>query len=171
MSAPEPAVTLRRPVAADLDRLLDMMEPFNEEEGVSWSRAEAAPLVANLIADRSLGAIGIVACDAQVVGYAVVTWGFDLEWGGRDAFLTEIYLVPEARGRRIGVHALSLMEDVARAEGAKALLLMVRPENDPAVKLYAGAGYRSPPRTLLSKDLRDPTQRLPPSSSSSPRPG
>jgi len=162
MSLPMPDVTLRRAVASDLRRLLDMMEPFNAEEGVSWSRAEAAPLVAKLIDDGSLGAIGVVESSAQVVGYALVTWGFDLEWGGRDAFLTEIYLVPAARGQRIGVRALSLMEDLARAEGAKALHLMVRPENDPAVKLYAGAGYSSPPRTLLSKDLRSQTPRTSP---------
>jgi ribosomal protein S18 acetylase RimI-like enzyme len=159
MSLSAPNVTLRRAAATDVQRLLDMMEPFNREEGVTWNRSEAAPLVAKLIDDRSLGAIGIVEAGTEVAGYAVVTWGFDLEWGGRDAFLTEIYLVPSARGRRIGVRALSLMEDVARAEGAKALHLMVRPENDPAVKLYAGAGYRSPPRTLLSKDLRDETPR------------
>ena len=159
MSPPTPKVTLRRAVASDLQRLLDMMEPFNQEEGVSWNRLDAAPVVATLIDDRSLGAIGVVESGAQIVGYAVVTWGFDLEWGGRDAFLTEIYLVPSARGQRIGVRALSLMEDLARAEGAKALHLMVRPENAPAVKLYAGAGFRSPPRTLLSKDLRGPTAR------------
>jgi ribosomal protein S18 acetylase RimI-like enzyme len=154
LSAPE--ITLRRAVATDLQRLLDMMEPFNQEEGVSWSRPEAAPVVAKLIDDRSLGAIGVVESGTQVIGYAVVTWGFDLEWGGRDSFLTELYLVPSARGQRIGGRALALMEDVARAEGARALHLMVRPENHPAVKLYAGAGYRSPPRTLLSKDLRGP---------------
>jgi ribosomal protein S18 acetylase RimI-like enzyme len=158
MNLPAPDVSLRQAVPADLQRLLDMMEPFNDEEGVSWHRTEAAPLVAKLIDDRSLGAIGVVEHGGQIVGYAVVTWGFDLEWGGRDAFLTEIYLVPAARGRRIGVRALSLMEDVARAEGARALHLMVRPENRPAVKLYTGAGYSSPPRTLLSKDLRGGTR-------------
>jgi ribosomal protein S18 acetylase RimI-like enzyme len=154
-----PNVTLRRALATDLQPLLEMMERFNQEEGVIWNRSEAAPLVAKVIADRSLGAIGVVERGAPIVGYAVVTWGFDLEWGGRDAFLTEIYVVPAARGQRIGVRALSLMEDVARAEGAKALHLMVRPENGPAVKLYAGAGYESPPRTLLSKDLRGQTAR------------
>ena len=159
MSLSAPGVTLRRAAATDVQRLLDMMEPFNREEGVTWSRSDAAPLVAKLIDDRSLGAIGIVEAGGEVVGYGVLTWGFDLEWGGRDAFLTEIYLVPSARGQRIGGPALSRLEDLAHAEGAKALHLMVRPENDPAVKLYAGAGYRSPPRTLLSKDLRGQTPR------------
>ena len=154
MSLPAPNVTLRRATAADLHWLLAMMEPFYQGEGISWSPSNAQPSVAKLIDDPSLGAIGVVESDRQGVGYAVVTWGYDLEWGGRDAFLTEIYLLPSARGQGIGARALSLLEDIARAEGAKALHLMVRPDNAPAVRLYAGAGYRSPPRTLLSKDLR-----------------
>lgn len=154
MSTSAPYVTLRTAAPADLQPLLDMMGLFYKEEGIAWSQANARPLVAKLIGDASLGAIRVVDNGERIVGYAVVTWGYDLEWGGRDAFLTEIYLVPTARGQRIGARALSLIEEVARMEGARALHLMVRPENDPAVRLYAGAGYTSPPRTLLSKDLR-----------------
>jgi ribosomal protein S18 acetylase RimI-like enzyme len=157
MSPPPAAVTLRKATAADLDQLLEMMAPFNAEEGVVWSAANARPVVARLIEDSSLGAIGIIENEGDLAGYGVLTWGFDLEWGGRDAFLTELYLIPSARGQRIGTLALSLLEEVAQAQGASALHLMVRPENGRAVSLYAAAGYKSPPRTLLSKDLRRPT--------------
>src|ERR1022692_1120967 len=108
MSPPAPTVSLRSATSTDLDRLLDMMEPFYAEEGIGWSRATARPLVAKLIDDPALGAIGVVENGGRVVGDAVVTWGFDLEWGGRDAFLTEIYLVRSVRGQRIGARALSL---------------------------------------------------------------
>ena len=59
-----------------------------------------------------------------------------------------------ARGIGIGTRVLASIEDVARRAGAGALHLMVRPENEPAVRLYNRAGFRSPPRTLLSKPLR-----------------
>jgi ribosomal protein S18 acetylase RimI-like enzyme len=160
MSIPAPIVAFRRATPADLQPLLDMMELFYEEEGIAWSQVRARPLVAKLIDSPALGAIGVVETGSRVIGYAVVTWGYDLEWGGRDSFLTEIYLVPSARGQRIGVRALSLIEEVAREEGARALHLMVRPENNPAVRLYAGAGYTSPPRTLLSKDLQPASRRV-----------
>jgi len=74
--------------------------------------------------------------------------------GGRDAFLTDLYLEPELRGRGVGRYVMAAIEEVARAAGAAALHLMVRPENEPAVRLYGRAGFRSPPRTLLSKALR-----------------
>ena len=87
------------------------------------------------------------------MGYLVLTWGFDLEWSGRDAFLTELYLVASARARGLGRECLAHAERIARAHDAHALHLMVRDENLPARKLYARAGYVSPPRLFLTKEL------------------
>ena len=38
----------------------------------------------------------------RVVGYAVLGLGFGIEYGGADAFVDDLYLVPEARGRGLG---------------------------------------------------------------------
>jgi ribosomal protein S18 acetylase RimI-like enzyme len=84
----------------------------------------------------------------------VLTWGYDLEWDGRDAFLTELFLIPEARGHRLGGEAMAHVENVAREHGARALHLMVRDDNVVARRLYARQGYVSPPRTFLSKPLQ-----------------
>jgi len=59
----------------------------------------------------------------------VLTWGYDLEWDGCDAFLTELFLVPAARGHGHGSGALVAAEAVAREHGARALHLTVRHEN------------------------------------------
>ena len=37
--------------------------------------------------------------------------------------------------------------------GARALHLMVRPDNEAAVRLYRGAGFGSPPRLFMTKTL------------------
>ena len=147
-------VRLRPATPADLSQLLDLLEPFNASEGIVWHRAAVSPALERLIGNRSLGAVGLIEAGAETAGCFVVTWGFDLEWAGRDAFLTELYLVPAFRGQGVGKQALAQIEALARAEGAAALHLMVRPENVAAVGLYAQAGFRSPPRTLLSKELR-----------------
>jgi ribosomal protein S18 acetylase RimI-like enzyme len=131
-----------------------MLAAFNRLEQIEWDEAVGAPVLRRLIEDASLGFVGMVEIDARAVGYFIVTWGYDLEWGGRDSFLTDLYLEPEARGAGLGTQVMASVEEVARAAGAAALHLMVRPENEPAVRLYARAGFRSPPRTLLSKPLR-----------------
>jgi GNAT superfamily N-acetyltransferase len=107
-----------------------------------------------LLSDRNLGVIGLLVAAGGPVGYFVLTWGYDLEWDGRDAFLTELFLIPEARGHRLGGEAMAHVENVAREHGARALHLMVRDDNVVARRLYARQGYVSPPRTFLSKPLQ-----------------
>ena len=145
---------LRKATVADLPRLIPMMQAFNLLEGIDWDPARARPALTRLMEDSSLGTIGLVEYGDRLVGYFVLTWGYDLEWNGRDSFLTEIYLEPATRGQGVGARTLALIESLARDGGAAALHLMVRPENQAAVKLYASAGYLSPPRTFLTKELR-----------------
>jgi ribosomal protein S18 acetylase RimI-like enzyme len=143
---------------ADLAVLLDMMVDFNALEGIAWSRARGEEALRVLIADPKLGVAGLLEeitgeSDRATLGYFVLTWGYDLEWNGRDAFLTELYLVPHARGRGAGGTLLARIERIACEHGSRALHLMVRSENDVARRLYASAGYTSPPRIFLTKSL------------------
>ncbi|MFT3838854.1 MAG: GNAT family N-acetyltransferase [Myxococcaceae bacterium] len=133
--------------------LLQMMADFNALEGITWSAQAASPALTTLLRSPELGVAGLLTERGETAGYFLLTWGFDLEWAGRDAFLTELYLLPHARARGLGAGALPLIEALAREHGAHALHLMVRPENEPAVRLYARAGYRSPPRVFLSRAL------------------
>jgi mycothiol synthase len=51
-------------------------------------------------------------------------------------------LLPEARGRRLGVTLLRRAVETARAQGAGLVTLTVDAENSPAQKLYAGFEFR-----------------------------
>ncbi len=146
---------------ADAESLLAMMAEFNACEGLPWPRAGTPVALQQLLAAPALGLVGHILADDQVCGYFVLTWGFDLEWSGRDAYLTELYLLPAARGRGIGPAALPLIERHAAEHGARALHLMVRPENRPALRMYLAAGYESPPRVFLSKPLVEPPPARP----------
>jgi len=144
-------VDIREATLDDVGVLLDMMEPFNVFERIPWKRAAAEAPLRTLLLDASLGIIGIIERNRAALGYFVVTWNYDLEWNGRDAFLTELFLIPEARGRGIGRHALETAESLAVKYGAHAIHLMVRPENEPAYELYKKVGYVSPARVFLTK--------------------
>ncbi len=146
-------MAMRTAVAADVAAILDMMVDFNRGEGIAWTPARGEAPLRRLVADPTLGTVGLAEADGAPVGYFVVTWGFDLEWDGRDAFVTEIYLVPDARGRGAGRALLAGAERAARDAGARALHLMVRHENAPAIALYEGAGYTTPERRFMTKLL------------------
>lgn len=137
----------------DIALLLTLMQPFNLLEHMAWDASAKERALRSLLADPSLGVVGLLAVGAEAVGYFVLSWGYDLEWDGRDAFLTELFLVPHVRGQGLGSQAMQQLEAVAREHGARALHLMVLEENVVARRLYASQGYASPPRIFLSKKL------------------
>lgn len=147
------AIRLQIAGEQDVPILLTLMEPFNAFEQTPWEPVAKERALKALLSDRSLGVIGLLVTADGPIGYFVVTWGYDLEWDGRDAFLTELFLSPEARGRGLGAQAMAHVEAVAREHGARALHLMVRDENVVARRLYARQGYVSPPRIFLTKQL------------------
>ncbi|HEX3482085.1 MAG TPA: GNAT family N-acetyltransferase [Kofleriaceae bacterium] len=90
--------------------------------------------------------------DAVVIGYAIATFGYDLEFAGRDALLTELWIDPPARGSGAGRAALALLDPELRARGVHALHLQVRPDN-PALQLYRRSGFVASPRITMTRRL------------------
>jgi ribosomal protein S18 acetylase RimI-like enzyme len=147
------SVSLRRVEPADIEALLPMMLAFNRFESIAMTREKLVPALAALTADPAIGACWFIAADAEVAGYAVITFGFDLEWGGRDGWLTELWIEPAHRGAGLGRAALAALEREAIARGVRALHLAVRHDNEPAQALYRGAGFEQPDRAMLTKRL------------------
>ena|SRR5438105_2873757 len=143
----------RSATAADLPQVLEMMAAFNLGESIPFDRAVFRPRLERLAGDAGLGRLVVFEIDDEVCGYAIVTWGYDLEYGGRDAFLTELFVKAPQRGRGVGRLALAAAEDAARSGGAHALHLLVRHDNAAAIRLYDRAGYRIEPRAVMTRDL------------------
>jgi len=89
----------------------------------------------------------------ELCGYAVGTFGYDLEFAGPDAFVTEIFIRPEDRGAGEGRRLLDALTETMRKGGAGAIHLGVRRANRVARRLYAAAGFTPIPRLVLSKPL------------------
>ena len=143
----------RAATAADLPEILEMMADFNLGESIPFDRALFRPRLERLAGDAGLGRVVVFEVDGKVSGYGIVTWGYDLEYGGRDAFLTELFVEARHRRRGIGRLALAAAEDAARSGGAHALHLLVRHDNREALRLYDRAGYRTEPRVVMTRAL------------------
>jgi phosphinothricin acetyltransferase len=144
---------VRDATPADADALLGMMAEFNALEEITFDPERTRPALVRLLGDVRLGRVLLAEMAGRAAGYAVITWGYDLEFDGRDAFLTEVFLAGDVRGRKHGKTLMAAVERAARAGGAHAVHLMVRPENTPARRLYERVGFAPPPRVLLSKRL------------------
>lgn len=141
---------LRLATQDDHAALLELMEGFNRSEHIVMRREVTGPALARLLADPTLGLV-IVASDHSA--YAVLTWGFDLEFGGRDSFLTEVYVIPDRRRTGLGRRLIDEVLRVAKDNGAGAVHLGVYADNEPAVALYRGAGFARIPRDFYTRRL------------------
>jgi ribosomal protein S18 acetylase RimI-like enzyme len=149
-------IEVRAARLADLDALLQMMAGFNRAEAIPFRRARVAPGLRRLLRERRLGIVVVAAHPDRPAldGYAVATFGYDLEFAGTDAFLTEIYVRPARRGRGVGARLLDAVARALRAGGAGAVTLLVLPENRAARRLYARAGYAPVRRVAMVRRLR-----------------
>jgi ribosomal protein S18 acetylase RimI-like enzyme len=139
-------VRFRRATADDVPTLLDLQQRFYAAEGYPYDRAVMERGMRELIADPSLGRL-FLGPDA----YLVVTFGFSLEFGGRDAFVDELYVADAARGQGLGTEALRVAEEACREAGIHALHLEVEHVNARARALYERAGYEAHERHLMTK--------------------
>ena len=139
---------------ADIPTILLMMQDFNAIEAIAFDRVAFAPRLRELIGNHALGGVLVFTVDDAPAGYAIVTWGWDLEFGGRDAFLTELYVAAERRRHGVGRQGLAAARAFAKAGGAHALHLLVRHDNAPARALYEADGFSTQPRLVMTKLLR-----------------
>jgi ribosomal protein S18 acetylase RimI-like enzyme len=149
-------VQLRQATPDDFSEILPRTRALNAHEGIEIAEPVLEAALRRLLADRGLGGCWLIerggAAIGHAIGHAIVTFGYDLEYGGRDAYLTELWIDPEARGRGAGAAALALLDGELRALEVRALHLGVRPEN-PAVRLYERAGFEASPRLFMTRRL------------------
>lgn len=88
---------------------------------------------------------------SESAGYALATFGYDLEYAGRDAFITELFVVSGYRCRGLGRALLEASMAILQQHGVNAGHLMVRPDNDHARALYERLGFETAPRLMMTK--------------------
>lgn len=128
------------------------MAAFAAHEGLDWNEAACRPALTRLIEDAQLGLV-LVAVAEDIRAYGVATFNYDLEFAGRDAFVTELYVHPANRGRGLGRQMLAAIAEAARTEGVRALHLMVRPANTIAQRLYESMGFETMDRLVMTRRI------------------
>lgn len=137
--------------ASDAETLLDFMQALYTFDGYGYDREKARTALLRLLENSDLGCAWIILDGSSPVGYAVLCFGYSLEWLGRDAFVDEIYLREEYRGRGWGKKTMGFLEDAARELGVRVLHLGVMKGNDKALRLYEALGFQRHQATFLSK--------------------
>jgi ribosomal protein S18 acetylase RimI-like enzyme len=133
---------------ADADALLHMARAFHLEDGHTLDAA-GEMAVLQIAKGEPFARAWIAWLAGEAIGYVVVTLGYSIEYGGRDGFIDDLYLVPAVRGRGYGRQLLRFALSQAAALGIRTLHLEVETANENATRLYRSSGFAPTGRTLM----------------------
>jgi len=138
-----------------MDQVLNYVRAYHEYEGMHLPDEVRGSAVRALLGESPLGRIWLIGAGEGPVGYVAACFGYSIEFGGRDAFVDELYIVPEHRGRGHGRSALRLVKPEAARLGVRALHLEVARTNDRAQRLYRSLGFAAREKYFLMSAVLD----------------
>ena len=145
--------SFRLATSADVDTLKQLILAFHVEDGHPIEPAVLARALQAVASDEPLLRVWVIVKDTLPIGYVALALGYSIEVGGLDAFLDELYVVPEHRDRGVGHAAVIFVEQESVRLGIRRLCLEVETRNDKARNLYESFDYCDHSRHLMSKWL------------------
>jgi ribosomal protein S18 acetylase RimI-like enzyme len=152
---PDSSVTLHfDPLTeTDADALVELGRTFHLEDGHPLGAVGEAAL-RQIARGEPLARAWLIRQRDQTLGYVIITLGFSVEYGGRDGFIDDLYLIRAARGRGLGREVLEFAVTRAAELGIGTLHLEVETDNEHATRLYRAAGFKETGRRLMRLSLR-----------------
>jgi len=133
----------------DAPLLLEMMQEYYRHDGLEFVAERARTALLELLRNSQHGRAWLVVLPGnEVAGYIVLTFGYSLEYHGRDAFVDELYLRAPYRRRGVGGAALAFAVQYCARHGIRALYLAVERGNAAARAFYATQGFATRGQSL-----------------------
>ena len=135
--------------AGEAARIVPLMRQFYAHFGYPFSLRRQGAALGRLLADPSIGRAWLIDVGGEAAGYAVLVFGWSIEYAGRTALLDELFVAAPHRNGGLGTWALRQIRARACALGVRRLLLEVEADNRGGQALYKRLGYRDTKRRLM----------------------
>ena len=142
-------VSFREIQLSDIEILLSMMKDFYAIDNYPIDINTSRELFETFVQNENLGKAWLIYNDDQIIGYFVLTFIFSFEYKGRISFLDELYIIENARGKKMGSKTLTFIKEQLPLLDVKLLYLEVEKHNDKAQKLYIAADFEFHNRKLM----------------------
>ncbi len=143
--------TFRIAEIADTEILVEFIREYYEFDGHPFDESSLRIALAKILNNDSLGRVWLIQHESEAIGYIVLTFGYSLEYQGRDAFIDEFYIRESYRGQGIGMKTMQFLESVCPALEIQALHLEVERKNTAAQNFYRKMGFKAQERYLMTK--------------------
>jgi len=134
--------------------LLRLVIAYNKFEKNRVHRKSISQGLDVLLRNPSQGKMWLMEVHKKPVGYALLTYNFELEYGGAEGVLRDLFVDKRYRNQGIGSLALYEIEDYCRERGMRGFQLQVPKRNKAAEIFYRKAGFRELPRRVMMLEVR-----------------
>ena len=136
-----------------IEIITSMMKDFYAIDNYPIDIEITKKLFQDFISDENLGRCWLIYNDTEIVGYFILTFIFSFEYKGRIAFIDELYINENQRGKGIGKHIINFIKEQTPKLSLKLLYLEVEHHNENAQKLYIANGFEVHNRKILKHKL------------------
>ena len=134
---------------ADIEIITQMMQDFYAIDNYPMDVEVTKTLFQEFITNEHLGKSWLIYSENEIVGYIILTYIFSFEYGGKIAFLDELFIKETARGKGFGKEAIQFIQGEVPKLSLKLLYLEVEPHNENAQKLYLAHDFELHNRKLM----------------------
>lgn len=134
---------------ADIEIITQMMQDFYAIDNYPMDVEVAKTLFQEFISNEHLGKSWLIYSEKEIVGYIILTFIFSFEYGGKIAFVDELFIQETARGKGFGKEAIQFIQQEVPKLSLKLLYLEVEPHNENAQKLYLAHDFELHNRKLM----------------------
>lgn len=134
---------------ADISIITQMMQNFYAIDNYPMDVEVAKTLFQEFISNEHLGKSWLIYSENEIVGYIILTFIFSFEYGGKIAFVDELFIQETARGKGFGKEAIQFIQQEVPKLSLKLLYLEVEPHNENAQKLYLAHDFELHNRKLM----------------------
>ncbi|HSJ26999.1 MAG TPA: GNAT family N-acetyltransferase [Acidimicrobiia bacterium] len=135
----------------DFDGIVPLIRAFYELDRHPFDPDLVESGLRPLLDGTAPGFVLVADDDGELLAYAVVTWGWAIESGGRDALLDEIYVSDRSRG--IGAEMMYRLMERSRDAGCRRMFLETESHNRQARIFYTRHGFDIDDSVWMSRDL------------------
>jgi ribosomal protein S18 acetylase RimI-like enzyme len=152
-SGPRAAAVIRPARIADCAMLMKLIREYYRYDGIRFDARSIGPALRKLLRDEALGRIWMIHQEDEAAGYIILTFNYDLEFGGMQGIVTDLFIREKFRGGGLGKLALDCVGEYCRNIGISAIELQVEHDNKAAQAFYRKLGFKRLTRLVMGKDL------------------
>lgn len=139
---------------SDFDRLLRLVAAYYKFDSIEFNQRVTGRALRRLLREEALGRVWVIDAGTALAGYAILTYNYDLEFGGAEGMLTDLYVAARYRRRGLGAQVISAISEFCREAGIATIELQVSRGNRAARSFYRALGFKAWDRVVMSIDVK-----------------